>query len=77
MQAISDHYSLEESLCLAINAGADMVIFANQLGEVTAPEVIDTIEQLVHENKIAARCIDDAYRRIVRLKQQIQCTELV
>ena len=77
MQAISDHYSLEDSLCLTINAGADMVIFGNQLGSITAPEVIDCIEQLVVNKKIDQQRIDDAYRRIIRLKQQINCIELV
>lgn len=77
MQAIAHHYSLEESLKLTINAGADMVIFANQLGAITAPEVIDCIEQLVLNKKIDMQRIDEAYKRIIRLKQQINCIELV
>lgn len=77
MQAITDHYSLEEALCLTINAGSDMVILANQLDTTTAPEVIELIERLVLEHKIEQRRIEDAYRRIVRLKQQINCIELV
>lgn len=77
MQAIANHYSVEESLCLTINAGADMMIFANQLGSITAPEVIDIVEQLVIHKKIDQPRIDDAYRRVMRLKQQINCIELV
>ncbi|HAT8178701.1 TPA: glycoside hydrolase family 3 protein [Legionella pneumophila] len=77
MHAISNHYSLEEALCLTINAGADMVIFANQLGTITAPEVIDVIEKLVIDKQIPSQRIDEAYRRIVRLKQQIICSELI
>ena len=77
MQAIAKHYSLEEALRLTINAGADMMIFANQLGSITAPQVIDCIEQLVLLKKIDQQRIDDAYRRVVRLKKQINCTELV
>ncbi len=77
MQAISNHYSLEDSICYTINAGADMMIFANQLGEHTAPQIIDCIEQLVLHHKIDTNRIDDAYRRIVRLKQQINCVESV
>lgn len=77
MQAIAKHYSLEESLMLTINAGADMVIFGNQLGEHDAKQVIDTIEQLVIHQKISPKRIDDAYRRIMRLKQQIGCQEVV
>lgn len=77
MQAISKHYSLEESLSLTINAGADMVIFANQLGNITAPQVIDCIEQLVLSNAIEQKRIDDAYRRVMRFKHQLTSVELV
>lgn len=69
MHAIASHYSLEDSLRLTINAGADMLIFANQLGQITAPELIDTIEKLVSENLIARTRIEEAYQRILGLKQ--------
>lgn len=68
MQAISDHYSLDEALCLTINAGADMLIIANQLGNITATEVVDKIEQLLHCGAIEAARIEQAYQRIARLK---------
>lgn len=71
MQAISHHYSLEDALRLTINAGSDMIIFGNQLGEHTAPEVIDCIEHLVHAGAIQTSRIDDAFERIVRLKSQL------
>jgi beta-N-acetylhexosaminidase len=77
MHAIASHYSVEEALRLTINAGADMIIFANQLGSITAPEVIDIIEHLVYENKIDPQRIDQAFRRIIRLKKQLTCNELV
>ncbi|MGL5743052.1 MAG: glycoside hydrolase family 3 N-terminal domain-containing protein [Legionella sp.] len=77
MQAITDHYSFEEALCLTINAGADMLIFANQLDKITAPQVIGAIESLVLQQKIEPQRIEDAYRRIIRLKQHINCIELV
>jgi beta-N-acetylhexosaminidase len=71
MHAISHNYSLNESLRLTINAGADMVIFGNQLGNTSAPEAIDCIEYLVLKGDIALERIDDSYRRIMRLKSQI------
>ncbi|MDR3443212.1 MAG: glycoside hydrolase family 3 N-terminal domain-containing protein [Legionella sp.] len=74
MQAISDHYSLDEALYLTINAGADMMIFSNQLDSITAHEVIERIERLVLEHRIDQKRIEEAYRRIVRLKQQISLT---
>ena len=69
MQAISNHYPLDEVLCMTINAGADMLIFGNQLGYHTATEVIDQIAQLVQDSAIESDRIEQAYRRILRLKQ--------
>lgn len=77
MHAIAHHYSLKESLCLTINAGADMVIVANQLGTTTAPEIISCIEELVIEGGIDSARIEEAYQRIVHLKNKISCDELV
>lgn len=68
MQAISDHFSLEESLRLTINAGADMVIFGNQLGSISAPVVVDCIERLVNSGGISMTRIDEAFSRIAGLK---------
>lgn len=31
MKAISDHYSLEQAITLAINAGVDLLLFANTM----------------------------------------------
>jgi len=71
MQAISDHYKLDEALGLTLNAGADMVIFGNQLGGNTPIEVIDCIEGLVNIGTISEARIDEAYQRICRLKRKI------
>lgn len=70
MHAISQHYSLADSLRLTINAGADMVIFANQLGYLSATEVIDTVEHLVNQGLVAASRIQEACERIKKLKQR-------
>ena len=69
MQAISNHYPLDEVLCMTINAGADLLIFGNQLGHHTPTEVIDQIERLVHQGAIELERIEKAYQRILRLKQ--------
>lgn len=71
MRAISDHYSLSDALSLTINAGADMVIIANQLGKTDATEVIDTIETLVNNQIIAKARIEQAYQRIKKLKRHL------
>lgn len=69
MQAITDHYSLADSLRLTINAGADMVIFGNQLGNHSATALIDIIENLVLEHAIDPNRIRQAFQRIKQLKQ--------
>ncbi|KTD11242.1 glycoside hydrolase family 3 N-terminal domain-containing protein [Legionella jamestowniensis] len=69
MHAIAKHYAMDDALCLTINAGADMIIFGNQLDDVTPYEVIDKIEKLVHENKISKDRIEEAYDRIIGLKK--------
>lgn len=71
MKAITDHYGLERSVRLAINAGADMLIFGNQLSEQpqSAKFLIDMIEQGVESGLIRPERIEQAYRRIVALKQ--------
>ena len=71
MHAISTQYSLEDALRLTINAGADMLIFGNQLGQHTATEVIDCIEALVNKGEIQPARIEQAYQRIVQFKQHL------
>lgn len=68
MRAVSDHYSLDEALQLTLNAGADMLIFGNQWGWITAPEVIDCIENLVLTGKVPIQRIEQAFERVERLK---------
>lgn len=72
MHAISQHYTLDEALGLTINAGADMLIFANQLGCIGATELIDKIEQLVLRGVIKERRIEEAYQRICAFKLQLR-----
>ena len=69
MQAISNHYPLAETLRMTINAGADMLIIANQLGSHTAHEVVDCIQSMVLAGDIMPARIDEAYHRIFRLKE--------
>ncbi len=74
MKAITNSYSLEESVTLAINAGADMLLFGNQLTD--APQDIDAlirlIEQKVRSKEISEQRINDAYEHIVRFKNTLQ-----
>lgn len=74
MKAIADFYGLSTALTLAINAGADMFIFGNQLaGTAQDPkELIDIIEEKVHSGEISQERIDEAYKRIVFMKRTLE-----
>ncbi len=76
MQAIASHYPIDEALALTINAGADMMIFGNQLGWHSAPDIIDRIEQLVHRDIVSQARINEAYSRVVRLKKELDCLKI-
>ena len=77
MQAISKHYSLEESLRLTINAGADLIIFANQLDYITATDVVDCILHLVKAGEIDLSRVEQAYQRIAQLKRTAIASHVV
>lgn len=71
MKAIADHYSIEKAMTLAINAGADMLIFGNQLSATPQDPkfLIDHIESQVLAGVISEDTIDQAYERIIAFKQ--------
>ena len=73
MKAIADNYELETALTLAINAGADMFIFGNQLDETKQDpqEIIDIIERKVASGEIPEDRINQAYRHISHFKKRM------
>lgn len=75
MYAISKNYGLEHSIELAINAGVDVLVFGNNVSQsdrpITGSEMHAIIKKLVLDGKISRARIDEAYRRIIELKQGI------
>lgn len=73
MKAIAANYSLQDAVTLAINAGVDMLLFANQASDkhMNPKDIIDLIEQQVKIGKIKESRIEDAYNRIQTLKAHI------
>lgn len=66
MRAITDYYSLEETLLLSIQAGADILLFSNsRLGQLE--NAIQAVEQLVRDERISEARINESFRRIVSL----------
>jgi beta-N-acetylhexosaminidase len=71
MGAIRDAYGYEEAVALAIEAGIDLLVVANQMvyDQEVAPRTIDLIEGLVRSGRISERRIDESWQRIQRLKR--------
>lgn len=72
MKAITSQYGQEEAIRLAIEAGADILLFGNNLS--FDPEVVakahGTIRKLVDEGAISKARIEESFNRIMRLKTQ-------
>ncbi len=71
MAAIKEHYAKEKAIELAINSGADMLMYCNQLGDDDTDETVDMMEHLLRSGKISETRIQEANRRIDKLLQGI------
>ena len=72
MDAIAKQYSLRESIKLAINAGNDMLLFSNSLGGYDpklGERLVLIIEDLVAKGEVSEARINDAYQRIMAVKE--------
>ncbi len=71
MQAIAAHYDLETAIGLAIGAGVDILLFANN--SVYDPDIAEKalaiIRKLVETGSVSPERIDRSYRRIMKLKK--------
>lgn len=74
MHAITKHYGLEEAIKLSINAGVDILTFSNNISgsqERTVDKVHEIIKKFVQNGTISRERIDQSFKRIMRLKQQL------
>jgi beta-N-acetylhexosaminidase len=67
MGAISQHYSLSQKTTLAINSGVDILLFANQLENVSVTELVNTIFKQVKSGAISVERIKESNARINNL----------
>jgi beta-N-acetylhexosaminidase len=67
--AITEAFGFEDAIGLALNAGNDLLLFANQhdYDPVLATRVIDVVERLVEQGTVAEARIDEAVERVGRL----------
>lgn len=70
MGAITEHFSFEESVVLAISAGVDLIVFSNYFYQ--DPEIPtkfkDAVMKAIDDGAISQEQIETSYKRIVKLK---------
>lgn len=74
MHAITKHYGFEEAVKLAIRGGVDIMIFSNNIAGSdvrTVDKVHSIIRDLVLRGEISRERIDESFRRVMKLKNQI------
>ena len=69
MSAIVNHYSFQEVVINAVNAGVDILLFAHDSN--LANKAIDIILGAVNKGEIEAKRIDESYQRIMKLKKKL------
>jgi len=71
MKAIANYYTLEETVEKALEAGLDVLLFANQqeYDPLISNKVVDIIDNLVSTGKIRLERIEKSLERIGRLKK--------
>ena len=70
MGAIAKHYTLEQRTALAINSGVDVLLFGNQLENVTVKELVNAIFKQVKSGVISMKRIKESNARIENLHTQ-------
>lgn len=73
MGAIVNNYTFDKAIELAINAGTDILLYrTNERNNLSlVRDVINIVEQKVNSGLISMSRIDDAYNKIITLKQGI------
>lgn len=71
MGAITCRYGLEQAVCLAIQAGVDMVVVGNNLAfdPNIIKKLVNAVEVGLKHGDISEQRIHDAYNRVQKLKQ--------
>lgn len=73
MNAIADYYGLEEALELGINAGLDLLVFANNsvYEENITERAVNKIAAMVEDGRIPRSRIEESYNRIMNFKEHL------
>ena len=71
MGAISQHYTLAQRTTLAINAGVNILLFGNQLEDVSVKTLVDTIFKEVKSGNISLKKIVESNAKIQNLHTKL------
>lgn len=73
MKAITDKYGIEESVCLALAAGVDMIIVGNNLEYDPGflKRIIPAVTLAVKESRISEDRIYEAWQRVTQMKKSL------
>ncbi len=74
MHAISKHFGLKNAIKMAIDAGVDVLMFANNVPKTdkrTADEIHGMIIQLVRDGEITEDRVEASYQRIMQMKTNL------
>lgn len=79
MEAITKQYGFDESIKMAILAGVDVLCFANNVPgsqKQKVERIFSVIKQAVAKGEISTQRIDESYKRIIKLKGEIDLSSL-
>ncbi|HCW93648.1 MAG TPA: beta-N-acetylhexosaminidase [Flexistipes sinusarabici] len=78
MKALSRYYSMKEVAIKAVNAGCDILIFANYFNpdKYLPNKIISILKQAVKNKVIDKENIENSYRKIMKLKEKIKSPAL-
>jgi beta-N-acetylhexosaminidase len=74
MRAITNNYGFEEAIKMTINAGIDILCFANNVPAAqlrSVNEIHSIIKKFVASGEIPKSRIDESFKRIIRMKKSI------
>ena len=71
MGAIADHYSLEETVEKALNAGVDMLLLADNHPDTTR-RMLSILHKLIDSGRVSRQRIEQSLQRIAALKERLQ-----
>ncbi len=71
MKAITDNYGVETAVKMSIQAGVDILVFANNsvYDDTIAEKAVKIIHDAVERGEISRSRIDESYKRIMKLKK--------